>query len=191
MKAVLAGIIIGLVGLPPAADGVAAGANRCLPAAGLFSPSAFGRYPAEADWHGARRAPDVRTGDAHLYRTLIRENARSAPDFAGHYKVVRAGCGAGMICPFVLDLRSGRVWRLPELKNVEWDFSRANDVARATGIEDSRLVYRRNSRLLIALGTRNENPKLVGAILYEWTDRGPRVLRSVSDSKLCPGSEKL
>ncbi|WP_448662708.1 hypothetical protein ACG3SL_18955 [Sphingomonas sp. CJ20] len=195
MKSMLAGMMVGLVAMPAAADDIPASARptarHCLSAASLFSPDAFGRYPADADWRGVRRAPDVRRGNAHLYRTLIRQNARSAPDFAGHYKIVRAGCGAGMICPLILDLKTGRVWQIPGLKSVEWGYSRARDVERETGFEDSRLVYRRDSRLLVALGTRNEDPKLAGAIQYEWTDRGPQLLRSVPDSQLCPGSDKL
>lgn len=164
---------------------------RCTVAADLFSPESFRAYPAAPVWNGRPRAPDPRFGEAHRYRTVLHLEAKGPPDFAGHYKVVTHGCGAGLACPMFVDLQTGRVRQVSSLASIEADYARADDVEKAIGIADSRLVYRRDSRLLIALGTRNENPKLAGATLYEWTNRGPQMLRFIPETQLCQGKDKL
>jgi hypothetical protein len=145
----------------------------------------FRRYPAYANMHGRWHAPDVRFGEARLYRTILRSEGVGPPDFAGRYKVVSHGCGAGMICPLFLNLETGKVRSVRTLQSVEWNYEIADNVEKAVGIKDTRLVYRRDSRLLVALGTRNETMRLTGATLYEWRNGGPRLIRFVPQSAFC------
>jgi hypothetical protein len=164
---------------------------RCIVATSLFSPESFRAYPAGPVWNGTPKAPDTRFGEAHRFRTVLHAEAKGPPDFAGHYKVVTHGCGAGLACPMFVDLQTGRVQQVSSLASIEVDYARAYEVEKAIGIADTRLVYRSDSRLLVALGTRNENPKLAGATLYEWTDRGPHMRRFIPENKLCRGKDSL
>lgn len=159
--------------------------RACIAPASLVSPSAFRRYPAKS-WRGRWHRPNVRAGEAHRYRTVVRAEGKGPPNFAGHVTLLTHGCGAGMTCPMFLDLATGKVGVAPSLKSVEWDFARGDAVARAAGIEDSRLIYHRDSRLLVALGTRNEDLKLNGAALFEWRGSGLKLIRFVPERMLCP-----
>jgi len=161
--------------------------RSCTIAADLASLAEFRKYPVGSQSHEPWHAPDVRRGRGHLYRSLIRSEGRGPPDFAGRYKVVRAGCGAGMICPLFVDLRTGKVTWVPSLQSIEWSYANAGPMEEATGIADNRLVYRRHSRLLIALGTRNEQNDLSGATLYDWREEGPRLIRFIPQASLCAG----
>jgi hypothetical protein len=151
----------------------------------LLSPASFARYPAAA-WPGRWRVPDVRRGQARLFRTVLRSEGVGPPDFAGRFKVVTHGCGAGMTCPLFVDLKTGKVIYLPGLKSVEWGYDQADEIGKATGIDDVRLVYHRASRLLVAVGTRNETPRLAGVTLYDWRDGVPALIRFVPRRTLCP-----
>jgi hypothetical protein len=44
----------------------------------------------------------------------LREGAKAAPNFNGHYRVVEWGCGTNCIEWAIVDLASGRVWLSPE-----------------------------------------------------------------------------
>jgi hypothetical protein len=55
--------------------------------------------------------PDVRsTSLGRRFRTLIRHQARSGPNFAGHFTIVRWGCGSSCIMHAVVDAATGRVY---------------------------------------------------------------------------------
>lgn len=158
--------------------------QRCRAVADLLSPTLFHAYPAKTAG-GPWRAPDVRFGRPHMYRTLLRRAGKGPPDLAGHYKIVRIGCGAGCVTPTFVDLATGRVTFERELGSVEFD-DQIDDVP---GIDDFRLVHRRDSRLLIVVGLRNENETLSGVATYDWGEEHPRLIRFVPRSELCRGKE--
>ena len=116
-----------------------------------------------------------------MYRTVVRSEAVGPPDFAGHFKVVRHGCGAGMTCPLFFDLKSGRVILVPALESVEQPY----EIGNVRGIDDLRLVYRLDSRLLVAVGTRNERDRLTGATLFEMRKNRLRLVRFIPNKALC------
>jgi hypothetical protein len=147
----------------------------------LLAGDVFAKYPAPVE---AFRPvpPDVRHGEALLYRTVLREEAGHAPDFAGHYDLVQIGCGAGTSCPAIEDAKTGEVFFAPQLKN-------ASALLVDTGDNDvETLTYRKDSRLLIVVGTRNEDLKTEGMSYFEWRHDKLTLLRFVPRSKLCgPG----
>lgn len=154
-------------------------AAPCLKVADLLANAPFARYPAKhlaGPWH----APDVSRGTAHLFRTRLREDSRGAPDFAGRFKMVAIGCGAGAVCPAIVDKGSGRVAFVPEFRSVSWLFS---DVAGADSVD--RLTYRRNSRLLVLFGARNEEERSGGVTFYDWRGGRPHLVRFVPEERLC------
>jgi hypothetical protein len=154
---------------------------RCVPIDTLVSPAMFKRYPATAAWHGLWQKPDVRSGKAHLYRTVLRSEGAGPPDFAGYLKVVRHGCGAGMTCPLFLNLRTGKVVFEPAIESVGWDL----DIEEVAGENDLRLVYRADSRLLVAVGSRNERLNTIGAKLFEWRGDHLQLMRFIPVAVLC------
>jgi hypothetical protein len=58
-------------------------------------------------------APDVSSGEARTYRTVIREGAKAGVNFAGHYTVVTIGCGTSCIRAVVIDRMTGKVQFTP------------------------------------------------------------------------------
>jgi len=118
-----------------------------------------------------------------LYRTLLRREDKESPDFAGHFRLVRIGCGSGSICPAIIDRLSGRITFARELGVVSWMID-DGAVGDTPGFE--RLTYRLDSRLLAVFGTRNEDDRTSGVTLYDWRDGRLRLVRFVPQQQLCP-----
>jgi hypothetical protein len=146
----------------------------------LLSNEVFNRYPARVSAKPHKPVPpDVRRGTPHLYRTVIRQEAKQAPDFAGNYILIRIGCGAATVCPAILDANTGTVFFPPKLRV-------ASALLLDTGDTDvDTLNYRQNSRLLIVFGTPNENPKNDGMSYYLWRSDKLTLIRFVPTAKLC------
>jgi len=135
--------------------------------AALTAPALFARYPAlaapPARWH----APDVRRGEARTFRTVLRRYGRAPADFAGRYRIVPIGCGAGAVCPAFVDGESGQVRFDPALRVA------AALSVEAAGAGFETLTYRPDSRLLVVIGAANEDAARRGVTYYEW--RGGRL----------------
>jgi len=175
-------VVGGLLALGAAAGARAdTDAPRC---AALFDSlvgnEVFDRYPARIPAGTSKPvAPDVGRGQAHLYRTVIREAAGKGPNFAGHYTLIRIGCGAATVCPAIVDARTGKVFFPPELVSAEALLVDTGD----TGVET--LNYRKDSRLIIVVGTPNENLKNEGMSYYLWWSGKLTRIRFVPKAKLC------
>ncbi|HEY7807551.1 MAG TPA: hypothetical protein VIC34_10160 [Croceibacterium sp.] len=141
----------------------------------LLGPAFFNRYPAKPVRLSKPATPVVSKGQAHLFRTVIREQAKMGPDFAGHFTIVRIGCGAGMVCLAIADALTGRVFFSPKLRNVF--------IFRDANVE--RLNYRRDSRLLIVAGSPNEDVSREGLSYYLWQDDKFHLIRFISSAELC------
>ena len=144
----------------------------------LLSDDVFRNHSVKTE-HVKPVPPAVRTGRARLYRTVIREQAKLGPDFAGHYTIIRIGCGAGTVCLAVTDARTGKVYFPPEPASVSWSFV---DLGKAN-VE--RLTYRTSSRLLVAFGFVNEDQSKEGLSYYEWRAGQLRLVRFIPIAKLC------
>ena len=126
-------------------------------------------------------APIVKHGAARVYRTVLREGAKQAPNFAGHYTIIEIGCGAGARCPAILDTRTGKVVFPPELKVAE-------ALLMETGPGDfETLNYRLDSRLLVVVGTPNENLGQEGVYYYVWRDDRLALFRFLPAARICGG----
>jgi len=86
-----------------------------------------------------------------------------------------------MTCPLFIDLKTGKVTFAAAIASVEHLY----DLPDVAGIDDVRLVYRADSRLLVAVGTRNEDLRLTGATLFEWREGGLQVIRFIPKDALC------
>lgn len=107
-------------------------------------PPKFEDCPATVE---ARRAPPRLTFDTRSreYNSTIREAARGAVNFAGHFVLAQWGCGAGCIMAAAIDTKSGRVTSLPFTIS-GWPL----DVTEP-------LTYHANSCLLVVQGSRDES----------------------------------
>lgn len=126
---------------------------------------------------------DLRSPDARMFRTRLREAARAAatygPNFAGHYALATWGCGTGCLNWGIVDLKTGRVTfddTMRSLENNSIDFDRDDAVARyarrhGATYEFGVLLYSARSNLLVTTGMPNEDEARDGAAYYRWTGR--------------------
>jgi hypothetical protein len=157
---------------------------KCLaPFGRLVGDEAFAHYRVPVS-KSKPVEPDVRSGDAHTYRTVIRDEAKAGPNFAGHYTVIKIGCGAATSCIAIADAISGHVYFPPNLRS-------ATSLLMDTGKFDLRsLNYRLASRMMIVAGEPNEVIKRAGMSYYLWSGNKLRLLRFVPAAMLCKGSEE-
>ena len=123
--------------------------------------------------------PDVRSGRARLYRTRIREAAAQGPNFADHYTIIRIGCGAATLCIAITDARTGHVYFPLELRSVE---ALLVDTGR---VEVDTLNFRRDSRLLIVVGSPNETTSRAGISYFRWRSGRLSLTRFTPAAELC------
>jgi hypothetical protein len=156
---------------------------RCVPFDTLTTPALFARFSAphapRQHWH----APIVASGEARTFRTVVRQAASGVPDFAGHWTVARIDCGAATVCPAFVDRLSGRVRFVHALRDV---FSLQFDPATSAALPRT-LTYRSDSRLLVILGSINDNEARAGAHLFVWSDGRLARIRFVPEDNLCRG----
>jgi hypothetical protein len=139
-----------------------------------FPASIFTGKPAKVRLEGS--------GD-RLFRTRLREAARKGPDFAGHFTVAQWGCGSGCLNTAVIDAISGRIYWTGPLTFFTFPY-----LGTKTGREYQGMVYRLDSRLLVADGCpgEEENPAKCGTYYYEWRNQRMKLLRF---DKLLPNTK--
>src|SRR5437867_8720028 len=81
----------------------------------------YDEYPASGTSQGIPAAPDLSSHPmAGRYRTVLRDAAKKGPDFAGHYTLVRIGCGTSCVMVALVDAVNGRVYFPRGLHMVQW-----------------------------------------------------------------------
>ncbi|MEO7187890.1 MAG: hypothetical protein ABIW58_05740 [Sphingomicrobium sp.] len=114
-----------------------------------------------------------------MFRTIIRQQAKLGPNFAGHHTIVHIGCGAATVCPAIIDARTGKVVFTPELGSATALFVFAD----STHVET--LNYRRSSRLLVVVGRPNEDESRDGISYFLWDSGKLRLLRFSPLAEIC------
>ncbi|HEX8354950.1 MAG TPA: hypothetical protein VF611_18730, partial [Pyrinomonadaceae bacterium] len=140
-KRAAAALLIILCALAGPSSGALAQARR--PRAEPATPR-FEDYPARAVYKGPAAPVRLDSRKARMFRTRLREDSRSGPNFAGHYTVVVWGCGTGCAQMGVVDAKTGRVYFPPvdymDIPDMEDAGARAR-------------VFRLDSRLLVITQT--------------------------------------
>ncbi len=108
------------------------------------APPTFTDYPAPPEHLQTTHKALIRTPQSRRYATMLREAVTHPPDFAGHYILATVGCGASCVLAAAIDAKDGTVVWLP-FTVCCWPL----DITEP-------LEYKRNSRLLIVHGQRNE-----------------------------------
>jgi hypothetical protein len=150
------------IGLLLAAVGAAAAQAPSVPK--------FADFKVDSTFRGPIAPVDVTSGAAHEFRTVLRAGARSGPNFAGHFTVVRWGCGTNCIVIAVVDAATGHVYIWPGTAGY--------------GVE-----YQRDSRLLILDrwgGCLPQNAVAPDTALFmQWTGSRLRRVAAVSNRQIC------
>jgi len=126
----------------------------CLLAGGILAqentPSRFEDFPVTQRYSGRPVSVNLSSHpQARVFRTKLRENARDGVNFAGHYVLATWGCGSACTQLAIIDARTGKVYFPPELsKIIQFDLHKLRG--------ERPLQFRIDSRLLIAVGNKNE-----------------------------------
>jgi hypothetical protein len=126
----------------------------------------FAHYPATGRDPGKSARVILADADQRLFRTRLRTATHPA-DFAGGWVLALWGCGADCLYGGAVERKSGRVVLLPGSVCCWW-----------ASPTDKKLLYRRDSRLLVARGFINEGERY-GTHYFEFTGREFRLLRFV------------
>jgi hypothetical protein len=90
---------------------------------------------------------------AKRYRTVIREEMTHGPNFAGHYRVVFWGCGTSCSQLAVVNLKTGQVMTLKGIYSVAYADFNTNDFLPQTASEGYGFRFKKDSNLLVLVGT--------------------------------------
>ncbi len=126
--------------------------------ASTTSAPTFGEYHESVAKLKANAKPKLVSSQERQFKTKIIEASRQRVNFAGHYVLSSFGCGASCIMSFALDKKSGEVAWLP-FTVCCWDNVK---------VDAEPISYKKDSRLVIITGSRNEQGK--GVYYYEIKD---------------------
>ena len=119
----------------------------------------FTDYSVTDLFRGTPVPPVPSSRKARMFRTQLRRQAATGPNFAGHFTLVRFGCGAGCVTGAVVDARSGRVW-FPRFR-VEDALERDGRISVHHSVD-----FRLKSELVVACGRINEGQ--TGTAYFRW-----------------------
>ena len=123
----------------------------------------FEDYAVASHFNGRPATVDLGSHrEANLWRTRLREGAEDGPNFAGHFTIVTWGCGTDCIAIAIVDARNGHVYMPKVLRSLS-----AVNIHDAI-VDDDVLRFKRDSRLIVAIGMPNEDTKQRGVSYYEW-----------------------
>ena len=103
----------------------------------------FQEFPAKEKYKGTPAKLKIKTQGDRLFRTRLREAAAEKPDFAGHFKVAKWGCGSDGCTTFeIIDSSSGEILQI------------GGTVSRSCrqNYDEDVLIYHPDSRLFIING---------------------------------------
>ena len=127
----------------------------------------FGDYPVAEKFNGRVAPVKISGSQARKFRSALKEDAKVGVNFAGHYIISTWGCGTDCRELAIIDARTGAVYFTPSLLLVVGEM----------GQNEDRLQFRKNSRLLIIVGSRNEEGN--GKYFYLWKNNRLQLIRTV------------
>lgn len=130
-------------------------------------------------FHG-RNAKPLITGDARNFRTRISAWSKEEPNFAGHFIMATWGCGTNCTQFTIIDASTGKVFEPKGITtnvavNVHDDLLQGGDFWHSSAA----IKFKRDSRLLILIGTPEEDVSRRGISYYVWTGTELRLIRFV------------
>ncbi len=138
----------------------------------------FEDYPVREVYRGPVAPVRLDSRRARMFRSRLREDSRSGPNFAGHYAVVVWGCGTGCAQMGVVDSKTGRVYFPPleymDIPDVE------NEATRG---------FRPDSRLLVLTQNHYDGRGSYTAFYYLFDKGRFRLLRKAEERAPPPPEE--
>jgi hypothetical protein len=165
---------------------------RTVTAADLGDPQApkFQDYPAALGLKVSKPKLDLSSSPvARAYRTVLRKAISEGPDFADHYKVAGWGCGTACGVFVVVNLATGRVIIPESFGSVNDDWFDGTGFLPDSERQEGPVRYRRDSRLLVVLGTVDENESRQGAFYFVLKDEKLLLVHSTLVRKHCGDSK--
>jgi hypothetical protein len=132
----------------------------------------FGDYPVKEIYRGLVARVRLDSPKARMFRTRLREDSRSGPNFAGHYTVVIWGCGTGCAQMGVVDSKTGRVYFPP----VEW-----MDIPDMEDEQSRGNFFRLDSKLLVITKSNYDREHSYTAYYYLFDKNRFRLLRKAEE----------
>jgi hypothetical protein len=132
----------------------------------------FEDYPVREVYKGRPARVRLDSLKARMFRTMLREGARTGPNFAGHYTFVLWGCGTGCAQTAVVDARTGRVYFVPV------EFSDIIDIEDETA---RKRVFRLDSKLLVITKSHYDMEHTFTAFYYIFENNRFRLLRKAEE----------
>ena len=139
----------------------------------------------EPAFKGRAAALKLTTPLARAYRTRLREGARRAVNFAGHYKLHTWSCGTGCLQTAFIDAKTGEVFFPKELNGFIVCFY---DPKPVDDLEEA-LKFERGSRLIVMSGypysERGKDEPKKGLYYYEWTGAELKLVKFEAKDEGC------
>jgi len=136
-------------------------------AAGQGGAPSFDQFRVtEAPYKGKPAAPVIKSAEDRRFRTMIRTGAAQGPNFARRFTVVEWGCGAGCVSVVVVDAATGEIHHAP-FKTLGWQLRKYEGKYTSNDDKFEQLVYKVDSRLLVARGCLDESDKC-SSYFWEW-----------------------
>jgi len=89
-------------------------ANECASTVAAQKRPRFEAYLVRGKFHGTPAEVNLHSHPkARMFRTMLRDGAKTGPNFAGYYTVVTWGCGSDCMQVAIVDCRNGRVYFAP------------------------------------------------------------------------------
>ena len=140
----------------------------------------FEQYSVTNIFKGKPAIPNLEDSDARNFKSAIKGGASVGPNFAGEYTIVQHGCGTCCDGFFIVNARTGKVYKRPFVITCHYH----------EGVPGYGLValdFRLDSKLLIVRGARDE--KGGGEYYYVWENdelKLIKALESLHKDKLPP-----
>lgn len=125
----------------------------------------FEGYAVRENYKGKVASVKLTSSSARMYRTMLRQNAKQGVNFAGQFILATWGCGSDCHSFAIIDAKTGAVYFSPLISFVGGQRFQ----------EEDRLQFRRNSRLLIVAGAKDDEE--IGKFYYVWKNNRLRLLR--------------
>jgi len=138
-----------------------------LPVVAATTPK-FEEYPVKSE--RVAKPAEVRLDShpkARTFRTVIRQGAKTGPNFAGHFTIVKWGCGTACVEIAIVDAVSGEVYFPRQLQPLAFQ---------AITDDTPPLQYRLDSRLLVVAGSPEDREGNEGIYAYVWEKRRLRAI---------------
>jgi hypothetical protein len=152
-----------------AATPLPASAQAAHSGAGKSDTPGFHDYAVKKQFKARPVPVSLKSPEARMFRTRLREGARTGPNFAGHYTIVTWGCGTSCTNTAIVDALTGQVFFPPQLN--PFTYPVGYGLGDSLGIE-----YKPDSLLIVATGASDEDGR-AGVYYYVWRNRKLEIVR--------------